>query len=108
MAYDFTQEGFRKFSEDLIAAKGDQATVTSLLADMQDTFNDNIGALANTNKTNEDLTAENKRLKDANMELFLRIGTQREEINSQRHEEEKPMSTKDYMSKYFESLEAKK
>lgn len=109
MAYEFTQDSYREFSQAIIDAKGDQATITSVLADMQDTFNDNIGLLATTRKDNEGLTAENKRLKDANMDLFLRIGAQKEEINNQTggREEPKEQSVDEYMQSYFEKLGGK-
>lgn len=110
MAYEFTQDAYREFSQAIIDAKGDQATITSVLADMQDTFNDNIGLLATTRKDNEGLTAENKRLKDANMDLFLRIGAQKEEINNQtggREEPPKEQNVDEYMQRYFEKLGGK-
>ena len=42
--YEFTQDSFRQFSEDIIAAGGDQATLTTILSQMQDVIVDNIGA----------------------------------------------------------------
>ena len=107
MAYEFTQEGFRTFSEALVEAKGDQATVTSILADMQDTFNDNIGKLTAITQKNEAIKAENERLRSANMDLFLRIGTSKEEIQGESPAQEKSVSTAEYMENYFKKLEEK-
>lgn len=107
MAYEFTQDSFRQFSEDVIGAKGDQATLTTLLSDMQDTFTKGIADLAATNETNGTVTKENERLKQANMDLFLRLGTP-QEPNKPASEPEKPVSTSDYMEKYFERLEKSK
>lgn len=110
MAYEFTQEGFRTFSEALVNANGDQATVTSVLADMQDTFNDNIGKLTALTQENESIKAENERLRNANMDLFLRIGTQKEEIEKGKPasvQESVTMTTADYMENYFKKMEEK-
>lgn len=104
MAYEFTQDSYRQFSEAIIQANGDQATLTTILSDMQDTFTKSIADLAATTKLNEDIGKENDRLKQANMDLFLRIGTP-QEPNAPKGEPEKPMSTKDYMASYFEKLD---
>ena len=103
MPYEFTQEGFRDFSQKIIDAKGDQATVTSILAEMQDTFNDNIGRLTKLESDNQSITAENERLRNANMDLFLRIGATQESVTKGQPTptQEKPMSTAEYMENYF-------
>lgn len=76
MAYEFTTDDFTKFSQDLISAGGDQATVTGLLADMQDTITKAVARdITNTEQLTK-LTEENQRLKDGNMALFLRLGTE--------------------------------
>lgn len=103
MPYDFTQDGFRQFSEAVIAAGGDQATLTTILADMQTTYEANIGNLANASKTIEDTSKENERLRKANMDLFLRIGADPKEKPAQTQEPETPpMDCAQYMEKYFE------
>ena len=76
MAYEFTQDSFRQFSEEVISAGGDQATLTTLLSQMQDVIIDNIGKMEQLTQNNENVTKENERLKSANMDLFLRIGSQ--------------------------------
>ena len=107
MPYTFTAEDFTKFSEDVVKAEGDQATVTTILADMQGTIQDAIAKdVANTQKV-ADLTAENERLKTANMQLFLRIGTpadpkpaeNEQEVNSDKS------ATERYMDSYFEKID---
>lgn len=112
MPYEFSQDGYRQFSEAIVAANGDQATLTTLLADMQDTFNDNIGKLTKLDTDNKSITAENERLRNANMELFLRIGTQAEPGGDGKgtgtSQEGDTISTADYMENYFKKLEEKK
>lgn len=107
MAYEFTQDSYRQFSEAIIEAKGDQATLTTILSDMQDTFNKGIADLTATNETNSNITKENERLKQANMDLFLRLGTPQEE-NKPQPQETKPVSTKEYMENYFQKLDNSK
>lgn len=105
MPYTFTQEDFNKFSEDIIKAEGDQAILTTLLADMQGVVVDAIAKdIANTEKVTT-VTAENERLRKANMDLFLRIGTPAQP--EQQIQDEQPMDTKAYMQAYFDKLDGK-
>lgn len=104
MPYEFTQDAYREFSEAIIGANGDQATLTTILSDMQDTFNKGIADLTATTENNTNISKENERLKQANMDLFLRLGTPQEE-NKPAPEPAKPMSTKEYMDAYFAKLE---
>ena len=107
MAYEFTQDGYRAFSQAIIDANGDQATITSILADMQDTYNDTIGVVTKLAEDNKTITAENERLRNANMDLFLRIGTAKEDIQNNSPAPEKSISTAEYMENYFKKLEEK-
>lgn len=107
MPYEFTAEDFNKFSEDILKAGGDQATLTTLLADMNGTVTDAIAkGLASTERV-ETVTAENERLKKANMDLFLRVGSQATTQNETKEQEpEKPIDTAAYMRNYFNALDA--
>lgn len=111
MPYTFTAEEYNRFSEDIIKAGGDQATLTSLLADMQGTVTDAIAKdIANTEKVTS-VTAENERLRKANMDLFLRVGSQAIQQTggtTQTEEEKEPIDTKQYMNQYFASLDEEK
>lgn len=113
MPYEFTQEDFSKFSTDIIGAGGDQATLTSLLADMSGTYTDAIAKAIADGKRLEDVTAENERLKEANMALFLRVGEKDSEKlpqNNQQPQHETDdgkTATQSYMEQYFTSLDAK-
>lgn len=104
MSYEFTQEGYRNFSQAIIDAKGDQATLTTILADMQTTFENSIGTLATSNKNLEDTQAENTRLKEANMNLFLRIGEPQQNQppqNTPNGADKPPMNCEQFMEEYF-------
>lgn len=111
MPYEFTQEAFQQFSQDVIAANGDQATLTSLLADMQGTFTDNIGIAAKQTKDLETLNAEADRLRKANMDLFLRVGTQAEQGSKPSDDGQgaggNSLTVEEYMHKIFDKQEDK-
>lgn len=101
--YVFTQDSFRQFSEDIIAAGGDQATLTTILSQMQDVIVDNIGVLQKTQQTADSVAKENERLKSANMDLFLRIGTQAEAIERNKPDNvpAEPVGVDDYLKNLF-------
>jgi len=46
---------------------------------MQDTFTDSIAALTTAKANEEAMTKERDRLKEANMDLFLRVGSYQQE-----------------------------
>lgn len=103
MAYEFTQDSFRQFSEEVISAGGDQATLTTLLSQMQDVIIDNIGKMEQLTQNNESVTKENERLKSANMDLFLRIGSQAEVIENKAKEttKEEPVGVDDFLKNIY-------
>ena len=76
MPYAFTPDDYSRFQEDIIQAGGDQASLTTILSDFQGTFLESKAVVDSTQADMERLTAENQRLKDANMTLFLRVGEQ--------------------------------
>lgn len=112
MPYEFTVEGFNAFSEDILKAEGDQATLTTLLADMNGTITDAIAKDVAATKEVETVTAENDRLRKANMTLFLRVGekvdTEQNKSNGNKDGEENPLSVDNYMKNYFDSLDKEK
>lgn len=110
MPYGFTVEDFNKFSEDILKAEGDQATLTTLLADMSGTFTEAVAKDIAATERVEAVSAENERLKTANMELFIRVGSNaisKDEKSGKSDTDEKlPETTSDYMRNYFNSLDA--
>lgn len=109
MAYEFTIDSFRTFSDDIIAANGDQATITSRLADMQDAFTDSIARLTKAEHDAEEIGKENERLRQANLDLFLRVGEKAKTPQMENDpKEDHQQSTAEYMQSYFDKLEDKK
>ena len=76
MPYDFTPDGFSKFTEAVIGAEGDQATVSTLQADMQGTFIESVASQQSLQNDMQNLRSENNRLLEANSKLFLKVGQQ--------------------------------
>lgn len=109
MAYEFTVDSYRTFSDDIINANGDQATITSRLADMQDAFTNSIGRLTKAEQDAESLKQENERLRQANLDLFLRIGeSAKPSTSNQPADEDVVEGVDEYMNKFFDKLEGKK
>lgn len=110
MPYAFTQDDYRSFQDAILAAEGDQATLTSILADMQTTFTESMALVETTKQENAAIAAENERLKTTNMSLFQQIGEQAKRLNSGPQpiaddDEPEYKDVDSYMSSYFEKLE---
>lgn len=105
MAYEFTPEGYTQFTNDILAANGDQATLTGYLSDMQETISTQLTTTAdNTAKINA-LTAETERLREANKKLFFRVGQSISgDVLAAPAKEEHKETTSEYMNKYFERI----
>lgn len=107
MPYEFNIEEFNRFSNEVIKAEGDQATLTTLLADMQGTVTDAIARDVAATERVAQIEAENERLRQANMTLFLRVGTDNNQTNQEPAKPAEHMTTKAYMQKYFNALDEK-
>lgn len=105
MAYEFTQEGFNEFSRQILDAQGDQGTLTTILADMQETFSGAVNTQVENTEKIEKLTNENEHLLKKNMDLFLRIGQNLPTQQSgQQPSQQKAVGTTEYMTNYIKSL----
>lgn len=104
MPYAFTPEDYSRFQSEVLEADGDQATLTSILSDFQDTFTQSYAQVNTVNADNARIMAENNRLKQTNMELFQRIGTPVTQVNQQKEEEveeSKYKNVDEYMQDFF-------
>lgn len=105
MPFEFTTDAWNEFTKQVIEANGDQATLTTLMSDMQDTFTTGITTQSELDKTNKSLTEENKRLKEANMSLFLRVGEQKQDnSNPEKTGEPKTGEEGHAVDKYLDNL----
>lgn len=82
MAYEFTQDGYKQFSEDILKTNGEQGLMTAVLTDMQLTITEALATADATRADYEQMKAENDRLKESNMQLYLRNGEQAKQLSS--------------------------
>ena len=84
---------FNAKTQEIISNLGDnadQGAVTNLLAELTTGFSEEVAAKNNANKNIETLTAQNAKLKEDNMSLFLRVTVPEEQLkNPVRPEEDK-------------------
>lgn len=97
MPFEFTVDSFREFGQQIIDANGDQSIITSLLADMQDTVTTSVASLTTKTQEAETLSAENQRLKEANLNLYLRIGVDAQQQQGDPATPPKPMGIDEYL-----------
>lgn len=71
-----------------LGENADQGAVTNLLAELTTGFSEEIAAKANAQKQVEDLTARNAKLKEDNMNLFLRVTVPEEQLKTPLRPEE--------------------
>lgn len=108
MPYNFTAEDFEKFTQDILGAEGDQASLTSLMADMRETVYDTIKERDTEKEEYERMQEENKRLLATNLELFTRrVDPSKPQTIQKPEEPEQTPSTKQYMLDYFAKLDKK-
>lgn len=104
MGYEFTVEDYNKFTQDLVESGGDQAVMSTLLADMQATFLEAVASNSRLAQDNETVKLENERLKNANMDLMYRLGQKAIEENQPEKTEsvERGKNVDAYLDKIFE------
>lgn len=101
MPYEFNPESFAKFTQDILNANGDQATITDVIGDMSDTMTDAFSAMAKAKEDIDTITAERDRLRDTNSRLILRVGSfDKQKVGTEQQEPEH-LSTKSRLEKYI-------
>ena len=113
MAYEFNQESFQKFSEDVLAANGDQSLLTAALADMQMVMTEALATVTAATEQTQAAQEEATRLRESNMNLHRRIGEQALQLSGSiiqqgqgdiPHQQETPIherGTAAYMERFF-------
>lgn len=104
MPYEFTTEAWEKFTQDIFGANGDQATLTTVMADMGDTFTAGITTSGENQRNYERISAENERLKTANMNLFLRVGEQTKQEHTGGGEKEREVEPGHAVDSFMDNL----
>lgn len=108
MPFEFNEDAWNDFTQQILNAQGDQATLTSVLTDMGDTFTTAINTTRQTQENANKVQEENTRLKEANMNLFLRIGEQQtgRELDKQ-DPVEKGHNVDNFLTNFFTKKEEK-
>lgn len=91
---------FNAKAQEIISKLGDnadQGAVTNLLAELTTGFSEEIAAKNTANKNIETLTAQNAKLKEDNMSLFLRVTVPEEQLK----QPVRPEEDKDPINKLF-------
>lgn len=85
-------EQWNNLTQDIIKKASDQAELTTLMSQATSEFGELFAAHATAVKSEEDLKAQNDKLREANMNLFLQLSEQtkqRTDPDSGRKEQEK-------------------
>lgn len=91
---------FNAKTQEIISKLGDnadQGAVTNLLAELTTGFSEEVAAKNTANKNIETLTAQNAKLKEDNMSLFLRVTVPEEQLKTP----VRPEEDKDLINKLF-------
>jgi gamma-glutamyl:cysteine ligase YbdK (ATP-grasp superfamily) len=84
-------EEFQQKTAEIIANLTDQSKVTSLLTEITEHNTELVAGLATASKEVADKTAYNDKLLKANMDLFLKVGNNKDNTQTQQQQnEEKP------------------
>lgn len=101
MPYEFNPESFTRFTQDILNANGDQATITDVIGDMSDTMTDAFSAMAKAKEDIDTITAERDRLRDTNSRLILRVGSFDKQNGAPEQEKPERVTTKSRLEKYI-------
>jgi hypothetical protein len=70
-------EEFQAKTAEILANLGDQAKVSTILAELKEDYDKESAEKTTVKNTAEKLTADNEKLRQANMSLFLKVGDQK-------------------------------
>lgn len=70
-------EEFKAKTAEIISNLSDQAKVSTLLAELTEHNDDAVVEITNATSTATKLTADNEKLRQANLDLFLKVGAQK-------------------------------
>jgi regulator of replication initiation timing len=76
--------------QDAMKNLGDQAKVSTIFAELTEDYNTVSAETETAKATAEKLTADNEKLRQANMNLFLKVGETKKEEQQQEQKDTKP------------------
>lgn len=83
-------EEFKAKATEILGNLSDQAKVSTLLAELTDDYDKEVVEKTTALTTAEKLTADNEKLRQANMSLFLKVGEQKPEDTKKAVEDTTP------------------
>jgi hypothetical protein len=81
-------EEFTAKVNEVLQNLADQAKVSTILAELTDDYNNVAVETATAKTTAEKLTADNEKLRQANMSLFLKVGEQKTNTEEKKQNED--------------------
>lgn len=103
MPYEFNPESFTAFTSDILAANGDQATITDHIGEMADVITSAYAEMTKVREEMKSVELERDRLKDTNSRLIMRVGAFSENSVDARPPVSEKISVRDYMDEYFKT-----
>lgn len=73
----------------------DEGKVSNLLAQLSDDYQETLSNLNDATRTSEELTQANEKLREANLDLFLKVGSKKEEPENKLKEEDEEIKSFD-------------
>lgn len=83
-------EEFNAKTQEILGNLTDQAKVSTVLSELIEDYNAVIAEMETARTTAEKLTADNEKLRQANMNLFLKVGETKKEEETKQDEDNKP------------------
>lgn len=83
-------EEFNAKTQEILSNLTDQAKVSTVLSELIEDYNTVTAETETARTTAEKLTADNEKLRQANMNLFLKVGETKKEEETKQDEDNKP------------------
>ena len=83
-------EEFNAKTQEILSNLTDQAKVSTVLSELIEDYNTVTAETETAKTTAEKLTADNEKLRQANMNLFLKVGETKKEEETEQDEDNKP------------------
>lgn len=74
-----SRDEFNQFTQEIALGTSDEARISSILCDIHEAYDEALSEIENIVQKNKELEASNSSLKEANYNLFLKIGQKSQE-----------------------------
>lgn len=97
------KEQYEEILNNITNSLDDQGEVTRLLNDLREDYENQLNDIEKLKNSNEDLISKNENLRSSNMDLFLKLGSKKEE-NNEPDEKEEIIENDENDKKSFDNL----